>query len=382
MTLLSSTARPEPVEGQGVRAFVGLAAVASVVLAVTVWLPAQSVHRYLYVAVPSATADVSGADRSVRILVFDVEKAHRFVRSISLWTLGRGDDPETVRGTAASVRAGRMYVSTTKRLAAIDLQTGAIVWEQAYDKRCCDRLALSPDEKTLYAPAFGRANWYVVDAATGRLRRTIGVTGWPRETRYSSDGRYVYLAAWESSALSVIDAATDQIVRTVGPFSASLCSFTLNGKGTLAFANVDGLVGFEVGDLQTGLILDRVEADDSSGRSSASAREAAAAYECPSHGIAFAPGERELWIADGVSNRLQVFDATVYPPELRASVKLEAQPRWVAFSRDGRYAYASTGDVVAAATKQLAGALEDGNGARVSSENFLELEIADGHPIR
>jgi YVTN family beta-propeller protein len=365
-----------------VRAFIGLVAIASVVLTVSVRLPAQSVHRYLYVAVPSSTADVAGADRSVRIVVFDVEKAHRFVRSISLWTLARGENPETVRGTAASVRAGRLFVSTTKRLAAIDLKTDAIVWEQAYEDRCCDRLALSPDEKTIYAPAFGRALWYVVDAATGRLRRTIGVTGWPRESRYSRDGRYVYLAAWESSALSVIDAATDHVIRTVGPFSASLCSFTLNGKGTLAFANVDGFVGFEVGDLQTGLVLDRVEADGSSGRSNTSAREDAAAYECPSHGIAFAPDERELWIADGVSNRLHVFDATVYPPELRTSVKLEAQPRWVAFSRDGRYAYASTGDVVASATKQIAGKLEDGGGVKVSSENFLEIDIADGHPIR
>jgi hypothetical protein len=77
-----------------------------------------------------------------------------------------------------------------------------------------------------------------------------------------------------------------------------------------------------------------------------------------------------------------VFDATVYPPELRTSVKLEAQPRWVAFSRDGRYAYASTGDVVASATKQIAGKLEDGGGVKVSSENFLEIDIADGHPIR
>jgi len=381
MTLLH-TARPEPVEGRGVRAAFGLAAIASVVLTVAVRLPAQSVHRYLYVAVPSSTVDVSGTDRSVRILVFDVEKAHRFVRSISLWALAPGEDPETVRGTAASVRAGRLYVSTTKRLAAIDLRTDAIAWEHAYEERCCDRPALSPDEQTIYAPAFGRANWYVVDAATGRLRHTLGVTGWPRESRYSRDGRFVYLAAWESSALSVTDAATDRIVRTVGPFSASVCAFTLNGKGTLAFTKVDGLVGFEVGDLQTGLLLDRVEADGLSSRSSASDREAAQAYECPSHGIAFAPGERELWIADGVSNRLHVFDATVYPPEWRTSVKLEAQPRWVAFSRDGRYAYASTGDVVAAATKQIAGALKDGDGVKVSSENFVEIETADRHPVR
>jgi DNA-binding beta-propeller fold protein YncE len=179
--------------------------------------------------------------------------------------------------------------------------------------------------------------------------------------------------------LSVADAATDEVIRTVGPFSASLCPFTVNGKGTLAFANVDGLVGFEVGDLQTGLVLDRVVAAASSDDGSA---VQAAAYECPSHGIAFTPDERELWIADGVTNRLLVFDASVYPPVSRTSVKLGAQPRWIAFSGDGRFAYISTGDVVSTATKQIAGVLQDEGGSKVSSENFLEAEIADGRPNR
>src|SRR5439155_2165728 len=139
---------------------------------------------------------------------------------------------------------------------------------------------------------------------------------------------------------------------TVGPFSASLCPFTTNAKGTLAFANVDGLVGFEVGDLQTGLILDRVAVDGYD-------KEAAAAYECPSHGIAFAPDERELWVADGVRNRLHVFNAGVYPPVALAAIDLSAPPRWIAFSVDGRYAYSSTGEVVDAAARKITGRLED-----------------------
>ncbi len=365
------------------RTAVRAALVVSIVLAASIRIPAQTVHRYLYVAVPSSGAAVSATERSVRFLVFDVARAHRFVRSIPLWTIGRGDDAEMVRGTAVNDRTGRLFVSTTKRLASIDLKTDAIVWQQDYGGRCCDRFALSADGKTIYAPAFGRAQWYVVDAESGRLRHTIVVTGWPRETKFSRDGRSVYLAAWESPVLSVADTATNEVTRTVGPFSASLCPFAVNGKGTLAFANVDGLVGFEVGDLQTGLILDRVPADgsseDGSGRD---ASQAAAAYECPSHGIAFTPDERELWVADGVTNSLRVFDASVYPPVPRTSVKLTAQPRWIAFSGDGRYAYVSTGDVVSPATKRIAGALEDGSGMKVSSENFLEVEIADGHPNR
>jgi DNA-binding beta-propeller fold protein YncE len=347
--------------------FAALAAFAFLVVA------AQQERRYLYVAIPGS--DETDSDRSVRVLVFDIAREHRFIRRIPLWPAGRGEDRETVRGTAASVRTGRFYISTTKRLAAIDLKTDKIVWEKSYEDHCCDRLALSPDGQTVYAPAFGRAKWYVVHAATGELRATIPITGWPRATMYSRDGRRTYLAAWDSPILSIADASRHEVVKTVGPFSASLCPFTLNAKGTLAFANVDGLVGFEVGDLQTGLILDSVAAEGYE-------KDAAAKYECPSHGIAFTPDERELWVADGVRNRLHVFDATVYPPAPLTAIELPAQPRWIAFSDDGHYAYSSTGDVVSTATKRIVAALEERSGSKVNSENFLEIDLVEGQLIR
>ena len=330
-------------------------------------LPAEQEQRYLYVALPGS--DDADPDRSIRILVFDITNAHRFVRRIPLWPAIRGEDSEAVRGTAASARAGRFYISTTRRLAAIDLKTDKVVWEKSYEDHCCDRLAVSPDGQTIYAPAFGRAKWFVIHAPTGELRATIGVTGWPRATMYSRDGKHTYLAAWESPVLSVSDTSSHEIVKTVGPFSASLCPFTVNAKGTLAFANVDGLVGFEVGDLQTGLILDSVAAEGFD-------KDAAAKYECPSHGIALTPDERELWVADGVRNRLQVFDARVYPPVALTAIELRDQPRWITFSANGDYAYASTGDVIDAATKKIVSALEDSAGARVKSENFLEIDFA------
>ena len=245
-------------------------------------IPAE--QRYLYVALPGP--DDAGADRSVRILVFDMADGHRLVRRIPVWP-GHGDDAEVVRGTAASARAGRFFISTTSRLAAIDLKTDKVVWEQRYEGHCCDRLAVSPDGQTIYAPAFGSPKWYVIAAGTGDLRAAIAVTGWPRETIYSRDGTRAYLAAWESRTLSVSDTASHAVVKEVGPFSASLCPFTVNAGGTLAFANVDGLVGFEVGDLQTGLILDRVAVEGYD-------KDAAAAYECPSHGIALTPDGRLL----------------------------------------------------------------------------------------
>jgi DNA-binding beta-propeller fold protein YncE len=134
-------------------------------------------------------------------------------------------------------------------------------------------------------------------------------------------------------------------------------------------------VGFEVGDLQTGLILDRVAVDGYD-------KAAAAPYECPSHGIAFAPGERELWVADGVRNRLHVFDAAVYPPAPLTAIELSAQPRGITFSVNGQYVYASTGEVVDAAIKKISGRLEDTGHATVSSEHLVEIDFLDGRPIR
>jgi DNA-binding beta-propeller fold protein YncE len=328
-------------------------------------LSAQPDQRYLYVALPGA--DEAGRDRSVRILVFDVAHQHRFVRRIQLWP-ARGDEGEVVRGAAADARRGRLYLSTSKRLTAVDLKTDKVVWEKSYEDHCCDRFAVSPDGKTIYAPAIGRAKWFVVDAVTGNLRTTVAVTGWPRNTMFSHDGARVFLGAWESTTLSVSDAAKHEIVETIGPFSASLCPFTVNRKSTLVFANIDGLVGFEVGDLQTGLILDSVAVDEFD-------KAAAATYECPSHGLAFTPDERELWVTDGVRNRLHIFDATVYPPVERSAIDLAAQPRWLAFSNDGRYAYASTGDIIDASSRKVVGELKDSAGVKVTSENFLEIDI-------
>ena len=237
-------------------------------------------------------------------------------------------------------------------------------------------MAVSPDGQTIYAPAFGSPKWYVIHAATGELRASIGVTGWPRATIYSRDGRHAYLA--RVGLADSVGQPTRRGTRSSRPSvrsARSVCPFTVNAKGTLAFANVDGLVGFEVGDLQTGLILDRVAVDGYD-------KAAAATYECPSHGIAFTPDERELWVADGVRNRLHVFDAAIYPPAPLAAIELSAQPRAITFSVDGRYAYTSTGEVLDTAIKKISGRLEDTGHATVSSEHLVEIDFLDGRPIR
>jgi len=348
-------------------------AVALMTLALALTTAAQQTRRYLYVAVPGAGSE--SEYRGVGILVYDIDNGHTFVKRISTWPVASGQPPEQVRGTAANARTKRLFISTVKRLAAFDLVTEKIVWEKTYDGTCCDRLALSPDGATIYAPAFGAPKWYVVDAASGARLATIDTMGWPRQAIFARDGAHVYLSAWESPVLSIVDARTRAIVREVGPFTSYLCPFTINGRASQVFANVDGLVGFEAGDLQTGLILDRVVVDGYQ-------MDVADKYECPSHGIGLTPDERELWVADGVDNRVHVFDATTYPPVASTSIEVRAQPRWVTFGIGARYAYPSTGDVIDVASRKIVATLEDERGSFVHSERMIEIQFAGREPIR
>ena len=101
--------------------------------------------------------------------------------------------------------------------------------------------------------------------------------------------------------------------------------------------------------------------------------EAWGTYECPSHGIAMTDDSRELWITDGVNNRLHIFDATMYPPVLTQTLEVAGKPRWIAFSRDAVYAYASNGDVIDRAARKIVARLEGEDGLLVQSERMVEV---------
>ena len=347
----------------------------ALLLAMAIAFPAaaQQTRRYLYVAVPGAGNEAEY--RGVGILVYDIDNGHKFVKRIPTWPVATGQQPEQVRGIAANAKSKRLFISTVKRLAAFDLVTEKIVWEKTYDGTCCDRLALSPDGATIYAPAFGAPKWYIIDAASGSLLATITTMGWPRQAIFAPDGSHVYLSAWESPVLSVVDTKTRTLVREVGPFTSFVCPFTINGRASQVFANVDGLVGFEVGDLQTGLILDRVVIEGYQ-------MDVAEKFECPSHGIGLTPDERELWVADGVDNRIHVFDSTTYPPVASTSVEVRAQPRWITFGIDGRYAYPSSGDVIDRESRKVTATLEDERGAFVHSERMIEIQFTGRDPVK
>ena len=93
-------------------------------------------------------------------------------------------------------------------------------------------------------------------------------------------------------------------------------------------------------------------------------------------------GETEIWLCDGHNDSLHVFDVTQMPPKQIKSLKLREQPGWITFSIDGKYAYPSTGEIFETKTKKLITALSDEEGRQVHSEKMLEIDFANGKPVR
>ena len=329
-------------------------------------------RHFLYVAEPGIRNYVEHG--GIGILVFDIDNGYQFVKRIPTWETPAGKDPENVKGIAASAATGRLYVTTINRMAAFDIVTGRRIWDRTY-KGGCDRLAISPDGRILYVPSFESAHWNVVNARTGRVVKKITTKSGAHNTIYARDGSRVYLAGLRSPLLSVADPRTHRVVQTVGPFSKPIRPFTVNGRGTLVFVNVNDLLGFEVGDLQTGKMLHRVQIQ---GYEPGPVKR----HGCPSHGIALTPDEKELWVVDGANNALHVFDATVMPPRQATTIKLRDFPGWINFSIDGRHAHSSTGEIIDSYTKKVVATLTDEAGRQVQSEKVLELVFDHGKVIR
>ncbi len=189
---------------------------------------AQDVRRYIYAAVPGVSNDEQFG--GVGVLVFDADNGHKFVRRIATWETYRREAIEPIKGIAAHAGTGRLYVSTTRRLAAFDLATDKIVWQKGYDADCCDRMAVSADGKTLYVPAFERPKWYVVDAGNGNVITTIVTEGEAHNTIYSPHSGRIYLASLRTPTMAVADSRTNQVVKRIGPFSNQTRPFAINAR--------------------------------------------------------------------------------------------------------------------------------------------------------
>lgn len=332
----------------------------------------KTTKKYLYVAEPGIRNYLEFGGQG--ILVYDIENDYKLVKRIPTGSFDDKGHPSNVKGICVSLATQCVYVSTIKSLMCISLETDKLVWEKTYEQGC-DRMAISTDGLSIYQPSFENDQWYVIDARTGNVVYRLFPKIKAHNTVYGKNGKAVYLEGLASPYLTVVNPKDTAKQHKVGPFSANIRPFTINGQQTLVFANVNDLLGFEIGDLKTGKMIHRVTV---AGFDKGFIKR----HGCPSHGIGLTPDEKELWVTDGANQRMHIFDATQMPPKQLTSIALRDQPGWINFTLDGRHALPSTGEVIDVATKKIIKSLSDENGGIVQSEKMVEIHFKKGKAIK
>ncbi|MBI1898288.1 MAG: YncE family protein [Acidobacteria bacterium] len=352
------------------------------------------------VAAPSAKKDAGKARRLLYVsedkgglAVYDIDQGHTFVRRIELPGTG------AYKGIAASVQLGHLYLSPYKgnELIALDLATDRIVWRKKHGDYP-DSMMVTPDGQTLYVPYRNEDSWYVIRARDGELITKIpvgrgknyevdpiGSIG-PHNTWINPKGTRVYMEVLTLPYVFIADTRTNQLIGKAGPFSKGVRPFTVSDDEKYVFANVDALLGFEVGAVRDGKkwggrMLHRVEAKTPPERLAQVPPPPRKPHSTPSHGINIRPDQKEVWVVDGVYGYVYAYDVTVMPPKFVAAVPLfkdageRPHPGWISFSLDGRYAYPDGGAVIDAYSKQVV--------ARIpTSEKLIEIDFLNGKPVK
>ena len=348
---------------------------------------------------PAGAANAAGLERRLYVTdktgisVYDIDRGHALLRKIAI--PDSGDYP----GIAASPQLGRLYVTSHTRdeLIAIDLATDAVVWRKTLGKYA-DSMWVTPDGRRIYLPFRDDIDWKVIDAADGSVLakidtergrnydvNPIATTG-PHNTWINPAGTRVYLEVLTVPYLYVADTTTNRILGKIGPFSKGIRPFAITDDERYAYANIDGLLGFEVAEIDrtawTGRMIHRVEAQVPAARlAEIPAPPARKPHSTPSHGLNLRPEQKEVWMVDGVYGYVYAFDVTSLPPKQIASIPIFQDPKerphpgWITFGIDGRYAYPDGGVVIDSATKQIA--------ARIpTSEKLIEIDFENGKPVR
>jgi hypothetical protein len=153
----------------------------------------------------------------------------------------------------------------------------------------------------------------------------------------------------------------------------------LNKDSTKIYTNQNNFLGYLVVDVKTGHVDRTVEVTSVDWRSNwNSTPRPRTPHGCPSHGIALTPDESEVWIADGIYNKIRIFSNTEDPKEIDA-IDTPGGSYWLTIGLDGKQMYSSSGDVIDVKTHKIVGQMKDEYGRPLQSEKMLDMTFIDGH---
>lgn len=352
--------------------------------------PEGQTRHLVYIATPGD----NGTDNQSGVIVLDADKNYSFIKRISYGLPAARMPAPKVSGIEVSVPLQMLYVATNGWLMGLDLKTDLPVWtfngESAPVQRtrgaasgCCERPWTLPDGKSMLVGSSYNTWWYYIDSATGKVVGRLVTPDTPvaHNLALSSDGRLGILGSMSSprdgkAGIAVVDVPGRKVLRYM-TFSEMVRPLTINHDATLVYANVNDLIGFEIGDIQTGKMIKRVELPGGAWKGKG--------Y---SHGIGMTPDESEIWVADPVNGVWQVWDNPgdgrnpVYNPSKIIKPTAGVEHTWVSMTNDGKLAFLGDSSVIDVKTHKEIAVMKDEFGRRiVHTEKLLYLTFRDGELI-
>jgi hypothetical protein len=338
-------------------------------------------RHLIYVAEPGSL-EQPGWRNGVGIVVLDADDNYSFVKRIPTWEYAASMSPEQVSGMAASPVTNMVYVAARGRIAAIDMATDKLMWSTELDGKCCERPHVTPDGKTIVVGSDLQNYWFSLDAVTGKLNGVINAPEslGSHNLNLSADGKTAFMSP-NGKVMTIADVNTRKAIRTIG-FPDNIRVFVLNKDSTKIYTNQNNFLGFIIADVATGKLDKTVEVTSVNWRAKWNQVPAPRIpHGCPSHGIALVNDESEIWLVDGMFNKIHIFSNNENPKQID-TIDTTAGAFWMTVGLDGKLVYASSGDIIDAKTHKIVGQLKDEFGRTMYSEKMLDITFQNGHAQR
>lgn len=242
---------------------------------------------------------------------------------------------------------------------------GELVWIDTATFEVTHRLTIgprpnenecTPDGKWIYVPCDDGQYW-VIDGHEKKVVTKIKTGGRPHNTTISPDGKYMYLSPMGAPRrVTIVDIHNGHKVIGEIPFRASVRPPAIAADGKRFFQNIDGLIGFQVADIEKREVIATVEHDVAADLKEKNSR-------C--HGLSVRPDGKEIWSCNVEHNTLHVHELESGRYKQTAKIDTPGRIYWVCFSPDSKFGFVSVRSakqvaVVDCATKQIVKLLEAG----------------------
>jgi YVTN family beta-propeller protein len=244
-------------------------------------------------------------------------------------------DIEVPHGVAFSPDGSRAYISceAENTLWATDTKTGKLLGKATLSGHP-NNIAISKDGRRVFVGILADPGAVeVVDTASLKSIKSVGVKGGVHNTYVTPDGKFVVAGSVVGKIVTVIDAQTLQPVWEL-PFDSGVrpIAFETNNEGSTSrmFVQLSGLHGFAVVNFKTQEVVARIKLPNEP-------MDGTAQPGAPSHGIGVSPDGKTLWVNSSLANAVFVYSL----PDLKVLgyVRTGEVPDWLTFTPDGTKVY-------------------------------------------